>query len=68
MKKKLEDLCLWKEVYENNLKGKGTSFSNKYILKQRGETCGKCQGYDIECITYQEKDVHRYLRRTKDGI
>ena len=42
-----QELCLWKETYQKNQEGKGTSF-----IKKQEIPCAECDGYDKKCEKY----------------
>jgi hypothetical protein len=43
------DLCFWKETYERNKGGDGTSFTHE--MNNPYFPCGECKGYEKDCKT-----------------
>ena len=62
---KLEDLCTWKEIYENNKKGIGSSF-NGHTNQIVEVKCKDCTGYETEkpCYTPGEKSYEDVAKIT----
>ena len=48
VERNIEDICMWKKVYYDNMRGKGTTFDK--LRSHIG--CEECNGFQTMCNTF----------------